>query len=418
MVLVALTATCSASYGEEPLPDRDPSRIPVAERVHPGYEPIGYRLGPVFFYPKLTAGLKFDSNVYATEANTRSDWYALISPELTIQYGTAPAGYQPNPSRFSYEINLKADIYRFRELDSEDRIDAKGRMRTRWEIAHDLVLETELEAARKHEERGDSTSPRNAATPVPYNDLRGEATLTKSLGRFGIAFNGGVRNLTYEDVESFDGMVLDQSDRDGTIFSTYIKPFYEFSPGYRVFVRAGANWRDYRGSDLENRDSDGYDVRAGLEFLLTPLIYGSVEAGYMSQSYDNPLIAPIDGLSFKGELTWLATALVTVTAMAERKVAETITPGFEARVDTSFGGQIDYELLRNVILFSGAEFTEEDFRGSPRKDDVTKVSGGVKYLMNRHAQAGIRYDYVSRDSTLPVFSFDKHVVMFNVTAQY
>lgn len=418
MVLVALTATCSASYGDEPMPDHEYSRIPVAERPRPEFDPLGYRLGSVFFYPKLTAGLNFDSNVYATETNTQSDWYALISPELTITYGTAPSGYQPNPSRFSYEINLKADIYRFRELGTEDREDARARLKTHWEIAQDLHLEATLEAARKHEERGDSSSPRNAAEPVPYNDLRGEATLTKTLGRFGVAVNGAVRNLTYEDVESFDGIVLDQSDRDGTIYSTYIKPFYEFSPGYRVFVRAGANSRDYEGLDQRNRDSSGYDVRAGVDFLLTPLIYGSVEAGYMSQSYDNSLIAPIDGLSFKGELTWLATTLMTFKAMAERKIAETITPGFEARVDTSFGAEIDYELLRNVILFSAAKFTEEDFRGSQRKDDVTKVSGGVKYLMNRHAQAGIRYDYVSRDSTLPVFSFDKHVVMFNVTTQY
>jgi hypothetical protein len=78
----------------------------------------------------------------------------------------------------------------------------------------------------------------------------------------------------------------------------------------------------------------------------------------------------------------------------------------------------DYELLRNVVVFGGVKFKHEDFRGTARADDVTKVSAGVEYLMNRTLSTGVRYDFISRDSTIPIYSFDKHVVMFNVTAQY
>jgi hypothetical protein len=418
IVLVSSVATCSAGYGQELLPDHELSRIPVGDRLHPDYEPVGYRLGPYFFYPKLSAGLRYDSNVFASGANPRSDWYALISPELTIRYGMLPSAYRQNPSRFSYEINLNADIYRFRDLTSEDRVDARGRLRTHWDIAEDLRLDTAFEAARRHDERGDSSSPRNASEPVPYTDIRGEATLTKTVGRFGVAFNGSARSLAYENVTSFDGSLLDQSGRDGTIYSTYIKPFYELAPGYRAFVRIAANKRNYEATGDQNRDSHGYDVRAGLDFAFTPLLLGSIEAGYLSQSYDNPLIAEVNGPSFKGELTWLATALLTIRLEAERRIAETITPQFDSRLDTSFGVRADYELLRNVVVFGGLAFRHEDFTGTARNDDVTKVSAGVNYLMNRALSTGVRYDFISRDSTMPVYSFDKHVVMFNVTAQY
>lgn len=418
MVVFAVTTASSASYGDEPLPDYEASRVPVGDRLHPDYDAVGYRLGALFFYPKLTAGLRYDSNVFASGTNPRGDWALLLSPELTVRYGILPSAYRQNPSRFSYEINLNADIYRFRDLTSENRVDARARFRTHWDIADDLQLDTAFEAARKHDERGDSSTPLNASSPVPYNDLRGEATLTKTFGRFGVAFNGGVRNLTYESVTAFDGTVLDQSGRDGTIYSTYIKPFYEFSPGYRAFVRMAANTRNYEASGDQNRDSHGYDVRAGLDFVVTPLIYGSVEVGYLSQTYDNPLIRPVDGLSFKGELVWLATALLTVKLEGERSIAETVTPNFDARLDTAFGVRADYELFRNVILFGGLTFRHEDFRGTPRIDDVTKVSAGVNYLMNRNLSTGLRYDFISRDSTIPLYSYDKHVVTFNVTAQY
>lgn len=408
----------TAGLADEALPDYELSRIPVRDRQHPDYEPIGYRAGDIFFYPRLLTTARFDSNVYASETNPQSDWSVILSPQLTVKYGRGTPGAQFSPSRFSYKLDLGADIYRYRELTGENRIDARARLATNWEIAQDLQLDTVLEAARKHVERGESGSPINAAEPVPYNDLRGETTLTKTLGRFGVALNAGVRNLTYENVNAFDGTVIDESSNDGTIFSTFIKPFYEFSPGYRAFARLKGNWREYAATGTENRNSDGYEVRGGLDFVVTPLISGSVEAGYMSQTYENPLIRPVDGFSYKGELVWLATALITIKAAAERSIAETLTPGFGPRLDTAFTGQIDYELLRNVIVFGSGSFKTEDFQDSPRKDDVTRLSAGVDYFMNRHWKIGGRYDFVSRDSSLPIYSFDKHVVMFNVTAQH
>jgi hypothetical protein len=418
MLLFGIAANSTVGFADEALPDYEMSRIPVGERVHPGYEPIGYRVGGVFFYPRLLAGIRFDSNVYASPTNPQSDLTFILSPQLTVKYGRGTPGAQFNPSRFSYQIDLGADVYRFRKFDSENRVDARGRIATNWDIAPDLQFDTAFEAARRHEERGDSSQPRNAAKPVPFNDLRGEGTLTKTWGRFGVALNAGVRNLTYEDVDSFGGEVIDQTQRDGTIVSTYIKPFYEFSPGYRAFARVRGNWREYAATGTENRNSDGYEVHGGVEFAVTPLISGSVEAGYMSQTYENPLIQPVDGLSVKGELLWLATALITVRANAERAVAETITPGFGPRLDTLIGGQIEYELLRNVIVKGGASYKQEDFLDSPRKDDVTRWSAGIDYALNRHLRIGARYDFVSRDSTIPIYSFDKHVVMFNVTAQH
>jgi hypothetical protein len=417
IVLVSFAATSSA-YGQGLLPDYELSRIPVSERPRPEYDPIGYRLGALFFYPKLFAGLRYDSNVFASGANPRSDWAFLISPELTIRYGVMPTFYRASPQRFSYEINLGADIYQFRKFDSENRVDARANLRTHYEISEDLYLDTRFEAARKHVERYDSGSPRNASEPVPYTDLRGEATLIKTFGRFGVAFNGAVRNLTYQNVTANDGTVLDQSGRDGTIYSTYVKPFYELAPGYRVFVRAAANTRDYEAAGIQDRDSKGFDVRGGVDFAITPLLLGTAEVGYMSQTYENPLIPKFGGLSFRGELTWLATALLTIKVEAERAISETVTPGFAERLDTSIGVRADYEFLRNVVLFGGAKFKNEDFVGTNRNDDVTKYSAGVEYLMNRHLSTGIRYDFSSRDSSIPVYSFDKHVVMFNVTAQY
>jgi hypothetical protein len=410
---------CTAARADDSIPDDVYSRIPVGDRPHPDYDPIGYRVGSFFITPQLGAGMIYNSNVFASHRNPRADFAALISPQLTVQYGKLPQVYPVEPSKFSAELNIGADIYRFHELTSENRTDAHARLKTHWEVAQDFQVDSKIEVARKHEERGDSGEPRNASEPVPYVDAFAETTLTKTFGRFGVALNGSVRNLTYDDVVTFGGTPLDQSFRDGSIFTTYVRPFYEFSPGYRVFARAAVNTRNYAGTGAQNRDSSGYDVRGGLDFTVTPLIFGSVSVGYMSQHYDNPLIKPVDGLSFKAEATWLATPLLTAKVSAERAIAETVTPGFDARVDTNFESRVDYELLRNVILFAAANYRHEDYRGAmSRTDKVSDLSAGFKYLMNRHLSFGGRYDYVDRQSTQSLFSYDQHVVMLNVTAQY
>lgn len=417
MTLAALAIMTSNAAGQE-IPDHELSRMPVRERPHPGYEPIGYQANGIFFYPSLTSSLRYDSNVFATQANKQSDFALILSPTL-IATNKAPGIYNLQPDKFAYRLELGADIYRFRRFDSEDRADARAKLKMDWEITHDLTLGANLSIERKHDERGDANLPADAAEPIPYTDLRAQATLTKHFDRFGVEVDASARRLDYESILGISGIPLEQSARNGSIFTAHIRPFYEFSPGYRAFVRLRGNMRDYEAAGALNRDSDGYDVRGGVEFQVTPLISGSVEAGYLSQQYDNPLIRPFDGLSFLGKAQWLVTPLVTVSLMAERGVAETITPDFDARLDTVFGAQVDYEFMRNVVAFASAKRKREDFRGlSIRTDDVMQFTAGVDYLLNRHFSMGLKYEFQDRVSTIPVYTFDRHRVTFNVKAQY
>ena len=53
-----------------------------------------------------------------------------------------------------------------------------------------------------------------------------------------------------------------------------------------------------------------------------------------------------------------------------------------------------------------------------RKDDVLTSEARVKYLANRFAAISAYYRYTKRDSDIEVFTFDKHLVGLNVTAQF
>jgi hypothetical protein len=407
--MALLWAIPSESRGEMKSPVDDVTRIPVAARKHPEFDASCVRQEAMLFCPKLTSSIAFNSNVFASANHQRSDFAMVLSPELMV-HGVWP--------RFSADARLGAEIYRFNKLTSEDRTNAYAELHTLADVGADVQAEMRLEVARRHEKRGSSDQPADAASPVPYTELSAEGKVTKTFNRLGVTVGATARELTYENVFATNGATLDQSWRNGTIVTTYVKPFYEFAAGYRVFVRADYNSRNYAGVGDLDRDSSGVTVRIGFDAELTPLISGSFEAGYLAQTYNNPAIAPVDGLSFRGKAVWLVTPLTTVTFAAERLVAETTTPGFDGRIDTIGVARIDHELMRNVILFGETTYKHEKFAGAPRKDDVLMVSAGINYLQSRYFRGGVRYDFVSRESTLPAYTFGQHVVTINVSAQY
>lgn len=403
-------AALALLIGAAPVAGQDFANTPVKERRHAEYDPVGIRTDAFTIFPSVTIGLQYDTNVFA-RVDAVSDWALVTTPQMLL-VGERADG--------SYEFDLGARNYAYRDLDSEDRTDAHARFRLRRRITNDIEWATALEAARKHEQRGDSFSLTTAAEPIPYNDLRAETAVTKTFNRLGVMVGGRVRHVSYDNVPSVGGVLPDQTLRDGTIITTTLKPFYEFSPGYKAYARIDLSKRDYEFSGADNRDAQGFDARGGLEFKLTSMLLGSFDLGYLAYDYDNPLIPSIDGLSAGARLMWLMTPLMTVTLFAERNVAEIAAPGeAEGRLDFTAGAQLDYEILRNLILSLEGSYKNEDFSGgTARTDDVMRLSAKLDYLLSRSVNFGLNYNYIDRSSDDPLFDFEKHVVTLNVTAQH
>jgi hypothetical protein len=147
------------------------------------------------------------------------------------------------------------------------------------------------------------------------------------------------------------------------------------------------------------------------------MLLGSMDAGYLSYDYDNPLIPSVDGMSAGARLMWLMTPLMTVTFFAERNVAEIAAPDQEGRLDFLAGAQLDYEILRTLILSLEGAYKNEDFTGTSRTDVIVKLSARLDYLLSRRFNFGLSYNYIDRSSDNPLYDYEKHVVTLNVTAQ-
>ena len=400
---LALLLGAAPAFGDEDL-----ANVPVRQRPRKDYAPVGVHADAFMIFPSVTVGMQYDSNVFA-RTEPIDDWALVTAPKLRVLADRGD-GY--------YELDLGAAHYTYEKLDSEERTDAHARFRMSRQLTSDLQWDAAFEAARRHELRGEAFSFTDAAEPVPYRDINAQTSVTRTFNRLGVMVGGRVRNLSYEDVSLSDGTPLDQSYRDGTIITTTLKPFYDFSPGYRAYARIDLSKRDYEGQGEQNRDSQGFDARGGLEFRLSSLLLGSVELGYLAYDYDNPLIPTVDGLSAGARVMWLMTPLMTLSFFAERSVAEMAAPDAEGRLDFSAGAQLDYEILRNLILSLEGVYKNEEYSGTSRSDDVVKLSAKLDYLLSRRLNLGLSYNYIDRTSENQLYDFDKHVVTFNVTAQH
>lgn len=385
------------------------ANVPVRQRARPYLAPSGLYYDNIFFYPRITAGAEYDSNIFASPTDPLDDLAVVLAPELRVL---------SDRDTVQHKLEFGARHYDYQRFGSENRTEAYARLQSARQVRSDLTADTLFEAARRFEDRGDSLTLTDSVTPIAYSDLRAETTLTKNFNRLGLALGGAIRDLSFEDGDSPSGASLDQSFRNGTIITASLKPFYDFSPGYRAFTRFQMNRRDYKGTDTIDQDSEGYDARAGLEFLLTPILFGSIEAGYLDQSYSDPLIPNANGLSTSAQLTWLMTPLMTVSLFGSRSIAEIAAQEQEARIDLSAGLRLDYELRRNLIASVYGVYRDEDFAGTARHDGVFKVGTEIDYSINRFLHFGIDYFYLERNSDVSDFSFNRHSVTVNVSVQY
>lgn len=386
-----------------------PEDTPVKNRQQPGYEPVGIRYGSWMFNPSLMAGALYDSNVFASNTQQRSDIASVVEPSLRAHTLWEKHGI---------DLKLDAQNTTYHQNSSLDQTNASLKGAGWFDVAHDMQVLGNFQIAHLNEGVGSLSSPSNAVTPTPYNLFSGDLTLRKEWYRFTGSVGARVDSYEFGTARAQDGSIIDQSARDGQLYTVHGRIDYAFSPSLGWFVGAEGNQRDLRGIPGSSIDSTGYRVLSGVTVELGRLVKGEFAGGYVEQRFDNPLIGTIAGPAYRAMLTWSPTRLLDIHVKAEQLVTQTSDTSSTGVLANAVQIGADYELLRNVVLSASAGFESDHFYGQDRRDTVTSTNASVKYLLNRYAAISAYHRYTSRESNQSIFSYDKHQVGINVTAQF
>jgi hypothetical protein len=193
---------------------------------------------------------------------------------------------------------------------------------------------------------------------------------------------------------------------------------YAFSEKFAVFASLENNKRDFRGLPTGSLDSSGYRALSGIDIELTHLIKGEFAAGYLHQNFVSPAITDISGPAYRAMLTWSPTRRLDVHFNAEQVVTTTADTSVTGVLANSFQLGADYELQPGFTLSPLFIYEKDDFKSSPRKDNVYAAELRLKRMFNRWASASIYYRYLQRDSNNPLNSYEKSVIGINASVQF
>jgi hypothetical protein len=386
-----------------------PEDTPVKNRQQPGYEPVGIRAGSWMFNPALTLGGFYDSNVFSSNTLKRSDVAAVFEPSLRAHTLWDRHG-------IDLTLDTQSTLYNANPGLDQNNASLKGNA---WiDIAHDLAVLTSFQIAHLNVGVGTLSSPSNAVQPTPYNLLSGDVSIRKEFNRLTTSIGVHTDSYEYGTTLAQNGAVINQNSLDGQIYSVHSRIDYAFSSAFGWFGGVEGNQRDIRGLPTQSLNSQGYRALSGVTIGLTNLLSGEFGVGYVQQNFDNPTIGTIEGPSYRARLTWRPTRLLDIHFKAEQLVTETSDTSSTGVLANALQLGLDYELRRNVILSLAGGYESDQFFGQLRRDHVLSSDARVKYLINRFAALSVYYRYTARDSDVPVFSYDKHLVGLNVTAQF
>ena len=362
----------------------------VTTRQRPEVNPLGIRAAGFLLFPKLSLDETYDDNIFRTEEDKKNDYITTLRPEFVLR---------SDWNNHAFNLQGEARIARFGKNESENvedyNVDADGR----FDVTRNIFLFGLLGYSQLSEDRG-SPDDAGGIEPTEYNILRGSVRYFHQLNRVNFRLDAGVRNFDFDDTPRGALPTANNDDRDRLGSGVTLRAGYEIVPEYEAFIRGGVNNTAYLKAVDDNgfsRDSNGYELVAGVAVDLTGVTFGNLFAGFREQRYDDDNLDTIGGITLGADITWNVTGLTTVQAGIVRRIEETTSGGSSGFFATRYSLSADHELLRNLLLNANVAFTQNDYEGIKREDQIYEAGVSARYLLNRNFYASVGYRYTQRE---------------------
>jgi len=387
--------------------------VSVLQRPRPDYEAIGFSKGAFAIYPRVVLETEYNDNVFAVTRNPQEDVIFRVRPEATAE---------SQWSRHSLRGYLRGSFARNKDFGSESANDWSIGSSGRIDVRRFTNITMGADYIDATEPRSSSNTAQSAKDPIQFSLAQAYVGASNTRGRLRLATRVDVRAFNYDDGVDFNGVSIEQDNRDRDMAIVTARGDYAISPATALFVQATANKRNYDSGTVSapQRDSKGYELLTGVNFEVGAVARGEFAVGYVSQSFNENGYGDISGFGFRTELEWFPTELTTVTSSLSRTVEDAGIVGAGGYLSTDFNLGVDHELLRNLILSAKVAYSHDAYNGIDRTDNRTVTSLRGNYLLNRHAGLSLTYSHTDQDSKGVTFgpNYGVNLLTLSLTTQF
>lgn len=415
--ILFLSSGYAAAQTLPPPQTTQPEQQSVFMRTLPQFAPRGQPIGAFILYPGIDIGGAYNSNVYATQSNTKGDFVASLDPSLSLR---------SNWIRNALNFNVSGAFRRYAQQTANNENNFSADVDGRLDIRTDTYMTGGIGYRLAHEPRTSPNTVLNQKYPTEYQLTTGKLGFVRERGIIGFELHSQVSYYSYNNNVTGNGTPIAESDRNRIEYSVTPRITYQIVKGYRAFIQASGNERSYQSKFDQfgyQRDSHGYQVDAGTAVQLTNLITGEIFAGYLQQDYKDSRLPTASGPGFGGNLLWNVTPLTSVRATLSRTVQEwnsfeSSQPPVSSYIATTTGVSVEHQVHDDLLASAGIDYENDDFQGISRSDNVYGGSAGIRYLINRHLSAGVNFAYNRRESNVAFISYDQEIIGASIRLQY
>lgn len=388
----------------EPVLDRDDV---AGARIEPAYQPQPIRFGPTLVRPSISIVGEYFTNVFnRPQASAAAAVTVMPSLSLRTDFPRHELGLSASGTlrRFARQRTENSEEF---AVGADTRIDLGARHRVRARAGLERLIEP----------RSTAGSIADAAEPVSYGRLSGDLGATLEFGRLRASPTLRYERLDYSDVRLTGGGKADQAFRDTRSLRGEIRIDYEFSGLVSAFAAASREDIDSTAAPAPlRRDAHDASLVAGLRGALTPVVSGELGLGYRRRDQARADLRDFRGLTFRADLQWYITPLLTLRAQADRGFRNSGNPAVGAIRADRFILTAYYDPLRNLRLSASAEVEHGDFREIDARTWRKALRLRAQYRISRRLSIGgymgvLRQDVSGPQVVVPFTAFSAGIGM-------
>jgi hypothetical protein len=348
-------------------------------RTEPAFQSKGLHVGPVFARPSISVLGNYQSNVF-NRPDARADAGASIVPRLAMESDLA---------RHEFALTATGRVRRFvrhkTENSEEYDLVAKGR----FDLAQRQTFSASLNYAREIEPRSSAGSAQDAAEPVSFRSFAAKLGARLELGALRFVPEAEYRRADYSPLDLAGGGKEGQAFRDTRTAEARVAIEYDLSGLLSGFAAASASHTDaVHGAVDAQRDSRGRSVLIGLRGEITPVIHGELGIGYQSRNYRSPRFRDFEGPTFRADLQWYATPLLTLRVQARQAFENSGNPQVAGILSNKVTVSAYYDPLRRLRLSVSASVDFRKYREVDARARRRSVLAQAQYLIGPGLSVG------------------------------
>jgi hypothetical protein len=192
---------------------------------------VGGRTGSFLVFPTANLGESYDTNVFATVTNTKSDLYTMLSPGVVVR-----SDWNVHALEFSAKGDTRRDVSQANENVTGFAVRGDGRL----DILRDIYALGGAGYQLLHDDRSSPDSV-NGKKPVEYHVTSANLGYVHELGRLGARADATIDSFSFNNATASTGATINQRDRDRIVYTVAPRLTYEIVPAYNAFAKLSGN---------------------------------------------------------------------------------------------------------------------------------------------------------------------------------